>query len=316
MNKKIKKLLYELSKNSRITTKLLGKRLRTSQQSASYLLNQLKKKKVLQGSVTIVDPVKLGFSNVIVGFNYTDFSPQTKKDVLENLRNTDSVIRIEEAKQGVDLFVEYCVPNFSAFNKTYIGLVHKFYKSLTTKFILPIIVKHKYHKNYLVRKAEQEDIILCGDRKLVDLSPLQLRVLKILVEQPDQTITGIARAAQCSARSAVAAKKKLQRLETVRGYTSIIDNSKVGIQRSFLFLKLSGKSIGEIQKLVEFARAHKNITELMKIIGNFDVMLTIETLEETDVIMALRSEFSVEDYLLVESEHVHKLKYLPDLDQF
>ena len=74
MNKKIKRALFEISKNSRITTKNLSKQIKTSQQSASYLMKQLKKKKLLTGFTTIADPAKLGYTNVVVGFNFRDFN--------------------------------------------------------------------------------------------------------------------------------------------------------------------------------------------------------------------------------------------------
>ena len=70
MKSKIKKLLFECTKNSRITTKELGKRIEASQQSASYLLNTLKRKKIIESPSTIVDAVKFGFINVIVGINF------------------------------------------------------------------------------------------------------------------------------------------------------------------------------------------------------------------------------------------------------
>ena len=44
MKEKIKKILYEYTNNSRITTKELGKKINVSQQSAFYLLNTLKEK--------------------------------------------------------------------------------------------------------------------------------------------------------------------------------------------------------------------------------------------------------------------------------
>ena len=42
MNEKTKKIIFEYSKNSRITTQELGRKVGASQQSASYLLNSLK----------------------------------------------------------------------------------------------------------------------------------------------------------------------------------------------------------------------------------------------------------------------------------
>lgn len=313
MNKKIQKSLFELTRNCRITTKELGKKLHVSQQSASYLINQLKKKKLIQADATIIDAVKLGLTNVIVGFNFVNFDPQIKKEVIDELCAINSVIRIEEAREGVDIIVEYCNSNLSAFNKTHIAFVHKFQKSIVTKFVVPVIVKHKYLKNYLVRKFEEQDILLCGDRKVVDISPMEMSVLNILIQHPNYSITNIARLAKCSVKTIMTAKKNLQKKEIIKGYTSIINYRKVGIRRYFLLLKLASQSIGDIKRLTEFARLNRNITELVKIIGNYDIMLTIETIKDIDIISEIRSEYAIEDYFIVETGNIQKLSYLPVL---
>ena len=54
MKLKIKKFLYELSQNSRVKTKELGKKLKISQQSASYLIQSWQKKKTIINYTTIV----------------------------------------------------------------------------------------------------------------------------------------------------------------------------------------------------------------------------------------------------------------------
>ena len=58
MNKKTKSLVYELTNNARISTKELGKKLKVSQQAASYLLKSLQEKKTIRSFDTIIDPSK------------------------------------------------------------------------------------------------------------------------------------------------------------------------------------------------------------------------------------------------------------------
>jgi len=165
MKEKIKKLLFEYSRNSRITTKELGRLIRTSQQSASYLKKQLFSKKTIQPT-TVVDAVKLSLINVLVGFNFLKPDYETKRELISELKETDSIIQIEEGREGIDLLVEYCVPNLSAFNKINIEIITKFEKRLRSVFVLPIIVNHEYPRNYLVRKFDSTDLVLSGDRTL------------------------------------------------------------------------------------------------------------------------------------------------------
>jgi DNA-binding Lrp family transcriptional regulator len=311
MNRKIRKVLFELSKNIRITTKNLGRNVNTTQQSSSYLINQLEKKKTIQETTAIVDAVKLGFTNVLVGFNYLNFDSQVKKNIIGELREISSIIAIEEAKQGVDLLIEYACSNLSAFNKIHSEIVRKFNKDLETKFVFPVIVKHKFFKNYLVKKFDDEDIVLCGDRHIIPLSDMELLVLHAFVDKPDSKLIDIVKTTGVSVKTVVKIKKKLQKKEILRGFSCVLNNKRLGIRRHIIFLKLSSRGITDINKIVAYARYNRSIIELVKIIGEFHVMLIVEEIEEKDIIKEIRSMFPIDDYLVIESENINKKTYLP-----
>src|SRR3989344_4737647 len=170
MNKKTRKLIFTLSTNARITTKALGQLLRTSQQSVSYQIKQLLAKKLLLGYVVLADPAMLGLVNVLVGFNLLDQSQKAKKTILDKFLTHKDIIAVYEGDQGIDLLVEFCTSNMSAFNKQYHELIHDHHTLVETRFIYPVIVKHRYLKNYLINKPDTADIILCGDRRKQQLS--------------------------------------------------------------------------------------------------------------------------------------------------
>jgi|GEM_PF-2414066 len=311
MRKKLGKALFFLSTNSRITTKELGKLIRSSQQSASYLIKQLKKKRVIKGYVTIVDPIKLGFNNLLVGLNFLSFDKDVREGVLEILKQTNAIISIQEASLGVDLVVEYCTPNLSAFNKTHSEITNKLYRSIETKFIFPIVVKHKYNRDYLINKSTERDIVLCGDRQVNILSDAETKVLQELLEHPDATLNSISKATGTSLKTVVNIKKKLEKLFIIRGYGCVINHSALGFNRFLVLLKLSSQGVGEINRLTEYCLRHKNIIELIKIIGDYHVVLVVENARESNIIQELRSNFFIEDYELIEIESVNKEYYLP-----
>jgi len=49
----------------------------------------------------------------------------------------------------------------------------------------------------------------------------------------------------------------------------------------------------------------------MKLIGSSQVMIVVESLKEIDIIREIRSNFSIENYLILKSEKIHKKTYLP-----
>ncbi|MBU0665915.1 MAG: Lrp/AsnC family transcriptional regulator [Nanoarchaeota archaeon] len=311
MNKKISKLIFSLSINSRISTNNLSKQLRISQQSASYLVNQLKKKKIIQGLSTIVDPIKLGFLNVFVGVNFVFPNNQTKKEIIIELKKIDSIILIQEASQGVDLLLEYCVNNLSAFNKLHSEIEHKFHKAIETKFIFPVVVKHLFEKTYLGRKPNTMDVVICGDREIKTLNENEEKVLKELINQTDITFTKIAQKTNISTKTIVHIKKKLERKQIIRGYTCWLNNKKLNINKDVILIALSGAGIGEINKLVEYARNHKNIIEIIKIIGPYHLMLIVESFDKNNIINEFRGQFLIKEYFVINIESTIKKEFVP-----
>ncbi len=309
MNVKTKKLLQEYSRNSRITTKELGRKIGSSQQSASYLLKSLKKKKIIAGNTAVIDAVKLGYVNVMVGFNF--LNPENKKEILDELKDISAITSIEECKEGVDLLVEYTTLNLSAFNKIHSEITYGFFKRLKTQFIYPLIVSHEYSRNYLSRKFYDHDVILFGDRILRELSKNEERVLYELVKNPDKKLVDISDKLDIPVKTVVSAKKALERKYIIRTYSGIFNHEKLGIGRKIIFLKFSGEGIRKIDRFSEFARRNKNIIKFVKIIGDYDIAIYVEYLKDVELLGDIRSEFQIDNYKVVKSSKIHKKQYLP-----
>ncbi len=311
MKEKIKKLLFEYSKNSRITTKELGKKIRASQQSASYLLNTLKKKKLIEKEVTIVDAVKLGYVNVLVGFNYIKVDASLRKQIISELKEIRIIVAIEEGKEGVDLLVEYSTKNLAAFNKAHMELIQRFDKRLKTAFVFPLIIKYEYPKNYLIKNLIIKTVVLSGDRAVEELSDKELIILDELVKCPCERLVGISEEKGIPIKTVIKIKKSLEKRYIIKGYGTILNNSKLGIHRQIIFLRFLSEGVKEIEKFKEYARHHKNIVQFMKVIGASQVGIIVEDLKDINIINKIRSNFLIESYLLIKSNKIHQKKYLP-----
>ena len=88
-----------------------------------------------------------------------------------------------------------------------------------------------------------------------------------------------------------------------------MDYKKLDIRRYKLMIRLEKKNDLEKKKLIEYASAHKNIIEVIKIIGSYDLIITSE---EESVIKDLRKNFIIKDYKEIEIENVIKTGTVPD----
>ena len=58
-------------------------------------------------------------------------------------------------------------------------------------------------------------------------------------------------------------------------------------------------------------RNNRNIIKFIKIIGEYQIAIYVESLKEIEIIKDIRSNFQIENYLIVKNEKIHKKTYLP-----
>lgn len=311
MRKKLKNTVFEYTCNSRITTKELGKKTNSSQQSASYLLKTLKSKKIIKNETLIVDAVKLGYFNTFIGFNYLKLDNQAQKDVIVELKNTKEIVGIEESTEGFDLLIEFSTRNLAALSKIHTKLMYKLDKMIKTFFIFPIITKYRYPKKYLKQIRNVKTKILFEDKKVSNVSKNELIVLKALMKDPRKNLVGLSEETKINIKTVATIRKSLEKKFIVRGYGAVLDNKKLGINRNIIFLRFSGEGLRGINKFVEFGKNHKNVVAISKVIGSSQIIVTVESLNEIEIIKDIRSLFPIESYMIFKSSAIHKQDYLP-----
>jgi DNA-binding Lrp family transcriptional regulator len=312
MREKIRKLLYYYCKNSRITTKELGQKTSCTQQSVSYLLNQLKKKEIILQNTTIIDSVKLGFINILVGFNILKIEDQLRNGIILELKKIKNIVYIEEGKEGVDLIVEFCSKNLASFNKIYLNILQKFEKSLKTVFIFPLVTRKEYFKKYLLKNPELNSITLSGDRIMINLNKRETKIVNLLIKNPTIKIIGISENTKISVKSSIKIKKKLQENRIIRGYSAVLNNKKLGMVRQIIFLRFLSEGLKEMDRFENYCRNNKNIIEFNRLIGASHCELIVESLQDLDIIKDIRSNFPIDSYMMVKSEKIHKKDYVPE----
>ncbi|MBN1274678.1 Lrp/AsnC family transcriptional regulator [Candidatus Woesearchaeota archaeon] len=310
---KLRRFLFHLLNDSRITTKQLARLLDISQQTASYTLQKLEKDKTILNYQTIADPAKHGLVNALLLLHYHDFDHQKTAAVKRALKQDPDVVRVEEVSQGADLMVEYCVPNLSYFNKQYKSFLYSFKDAMGVAEAHVVIVKHHYTKNYLhKRHFDIKETITCGDRDIIAMNDKQRAVLQALINDPRAAMTSIAKKTKIDAKTVTATKKWLERKKIIRGYTAYLDHEKLEITREHIFITLSFEDEVEEYRFLEFCKQHKNIITVTKIIGPYDLFITTERMgKERHVINDLRKAFTVKNYRTLISDAITKYDFVP-----
>ena len=311
LTKKFIKFVYEYSKNCRISTNKLGKLLRTSQQSASYLIQSVLKKQQLMGFHTLIDPARFGLLNVIVLLNYKNFDAERISELMTKLKSNEYITQIEETRVGADLFLEYVVPNLSFFNKENSKCLDKFRNDVSVIAIYPVIVRYIFSKKYLSMKADFEEVVVSGDRDVIHLNANQNAVLRKLIESPKSSIVEISKVTHLDPKTVVKIIKYLNAEQIIRKFSIIPNYNKLRLLRKHILIQLDNNE--DVDSVIAYCRIHKNIVSATKLIGKYELIITMEKInEQKDIVSDIRKKFKVVEYQLLNVKNLLKKQSVPN----
>lgn len=315
MNKKLRKLVFELTQNSRIRTKDLGKKINTSQQSASYLIASMKDRGTILNYSTIIDPAKLGFISILIYYNFTEFSVRNIHEIIAFLKKNDAVTNIEQLGQGYDLACTFCVPNLSSFNKSNREFLQRFRNRIFVAEMFPTVVKHFYPKNYLQMQKYPHEIIICGDRDVVQMTENEKKVVNLLRNTATLTILEMSRKLKLNPKTIAKIKKKLEKRKIIRGYSTLWDYKALDIDREHILIDARELSLKDDKRLLDFTKTHPNIVALTRLIGRYDLLIEVEgeNITKKDVLRELRSEFEIKKSRVLQEGIIIKEKHVPSI---
>lgn len=316
LNIKSKKLIAELSWNSRATSQSLGKLLRTSQQSVNYLLHALEKRGVIKKYVTAFDTSRFGLANFIVLLRCKFLNAEERKKFEEYLENEENVTKIEKLSVSWDFLVMYSTQNISQFNKSLKAFLTDFKQVIDKLIVLPVIVKYEFGRKYLNPKRGYKYNILFGDREYARLSEKELQVCNELRKNARESLLGMAKHIKTDPKTIARIKKRLGKEGIIQGYSITLEGAKEGIRRFLLLLKLKDYSTEADKRLTNYCKHDGNIVSLIKLLGEWDILLEVEMDKGSlvDFLNKLREENSdiLEDFLSAVSDSVVKDVYLPN----
>ena len=313
-------LLFLYSENARAKIRDMAKKLRKSPQRLKYNLKVLEKEKIVHNAHCIFDYSYFGLVLFKVYFKGGYTSEKDRERILNQLKENPYVVSIFELNGEFDLVVEISSPNPSRFNKELKKIVDAIPTLNNYKVILNLVT-HIYPRAYLAANPEftahaRPEIIVGGDRAVETFGKNEIQVMRNLLENPKMRMASLARNSEINVKTAVFLLKKLQKMRIIKGFKYVIDANKIDVHKFRLFLKLHNISPEREKQLLDYMLGTKEIVQLNKTVGDWDIELDIEASDKIkmrSVIVQLRQEFKdiIENFNIIEFLQYHKKSYLP-----
>lgn len=311
-------ILFQLECDARQNFTDIGEETGLSQQTVSYAINTMQENRVIRSFYPLFDYTKFGYNGYLVLFRVNTFSREKLERIVELLENHGMVAWVSRLAGGWDIMTFFLAPNASYFNKEFKELISQHPDQLRTYMILTSIVIHDLGRDYLTdADASAGDIIVGGDRDLVDISPAEKATCKLLNEDPLDSSVDMAEALDVTPKTVIDRTHSLEERNLVLGYRPLLGIPELDVHASLLFIKYNNRDVEKENELRDYCLDHPNITLFMKTFGDWDAVIRLETderVEQREVVNSIRERFEdiLLDYDTLEVVDDIKKNYLPD----
>ena len=314
-------LIVLASENSRYKLKALAKILSKSPQRIKYNLKQLSSPTlILSHPHCIFDYSYFGLILFRVYFKNSFISEKEKQKILEILNANQYIIAIYELSGEFDLVIELAAHNPSRINKELKNLAG-FIPALNDYKLILNIVTHLYPKTFLLQSPEltsefEKQLIIGGDRQQVSFNNNELMIMKNLLDNPNIRLSSLAKSSSINIKTAISILSSLKKKKIIKGFKQTLNNESLEIEKTRLFLKLHNISKEREDELLDFCLETREITQINKTVGDWDMEVDLESLSKPRVkliINKLREQFKdiIANFNREEFNEYYKKTYLP-----
>lgn len=291
------KTLHLLSLDSKLTTKKLSKELQTSQQNISHIIKKAQEEEIITSYETVIDPSRFGYESFIVFLKIKNSSKRTLNKIEKLINETHDITACYLLFGNYEFLLKFSCLNTSSFNKSFKEFLNKITEFLIDVTVLTQIVEYYATPSYISSKRLRETILTGADRSLLSISRKELKVLSLIQDNSRISSSRVAIEMQTTAKTIISTIKKLEEKEIIKGSIITYHPEKMDVEQYLLFLRISFDQ--DEKELVKFLKTHQNITKIIKVFGEWDIIIQFETFNHSqlqDCLEDIKEEFNIINY--------------------
>jgi len=317
LDKKDKKILLELEKDSRQTNIQISRKAGLSPQAVAYRINNLEKQGILTGFWTVIDYQKLGFNCNNIFLKLKNLSAQEEKELIEYLRSVKGISWIAQTIGRWDIMLAFLYENLNDFNEIFSKICNEYYDKIQDYQITPNLDNYPLSCKLLYNDFNDIKIphVVCGENKAVKIDSKDHVLLKELTNHARASITELSNKLGMTQKTVRNKMKRLMKEGVIQAFRPSINYNKLGYQWRICFLQVANFKESEKARFMSYAKIHPSITYLVNTIGhniNVDI-LTQHDDHFLEIKNELHKEFKdfIKNFEIVNVAKIYKRDFLP-----
>ncbi len=268
-----KKIINELSINSRTPSKRIAKKVGSSKETVNYRIKKLEENGFIRRFNTVFDMSKLGYKYYLIYLKLDYLFPVKEKEIINYLRNSKLCLNVRLTEgSNYDLDFVILVKNSKELDQFFDEFKEKFGESIHEKQIDLIIETYQMNKRFFKKQEKTRESFVQSTKNEIKLDKLDKKIINFLSINSKIKFTEIAKKLNANPKTVAYKIKKLEKKGVIFAYTILQNYNKMGLNSYEISLMITDPK--EINSMLGFFDNTNKASSARKIIGQYD--LTIE----------------------------------------
>ncbi len=312
---KDKKILALLDENARYSNSQIAKRVQLSKPAIEYRLRRFEKNNVIFVFYTVVDFTRIGYSQYKVYFKFQDVTLEDEQKIKDFWIKDNNSVWVGQTRGKWDFAVSILARSNYEFGKVLNEFMNKFAKFILEKDVLLTEYSPIYSREYL-EKGRRSEFVYGKPTETYKLDEIDKKILKELSNNAGINIIDLSEKLGLTRDTVNYRMKKLTKEKVIMQYRCYPNLNKIGINLYKLILRTKNLSEENEKQLKDYVEAHKKATQLLKLIGSWDIEIEFETVGEDElysILTEIRKKFSniIRDFDILRITENYKLNFFP-----
>jgi len=325
---KDRKILYELSKNGRLSISTIAKKVGLSRDIVGYRLNNFLKTKLIPGFTLRLNTSRLGFIKHIVLIKFQHLDKKEEREIIDKLVNHEDIVAVETCSGNWDMSVLIMSRDLIHLNKTFQELIEICGNNLKDYIVETQIDDRELGLNFLnegladskddkyIRDGFMNEFKNISPSKDPKIDEVDINLINLLMADSRMPMVEICSKLKLTPPAVENRIKKLIKEDVIYGFMTQVSLQMLGLHWYWILLRTKNLTEKREKQFLDYLKKQPYITWDARTIGRYNFHLSTfarDSIHFREILSDLRKEFSdiIVDYdsLLVfnQYKYMHRI---------
>ena len=315
LDSKDKKILALLDENARFSNSQISRKVGLSKPAVEYRLKRFEQNKVIFSYYAVIDFTKLGYSQYKIYFKFQDMTLEDEHRITDYWKKDKNSIWVAQIRGRWDLTVSILAKSNFEFGRILNEFMNKYSKFILEKDVLLTEYSPIYAREYLA-ETKPAEWVYGKPTKTYELDATDTKMLKELSVNARINIVNLAVKTNLTRDIINYRLKKLIKEGIIVQFRCCPNLKSIGINHYKIIFRTKNFDEQAEKRIKQYIAQHKKATQLLKLIGSWDLEIEFETENEDSlykIITEIRKEFSnvIRDFDIIRITETYKYDYFP-----